>query len=122
MKNILRIIRIENFVFLLGVLYVYALFQFSWLLFLLLILVPDVCIIGYAKDPRLGAWTYNLAHSYVLPLLLVIVALILQIPPALAIALIWLAHISIDRACGFGLKLASFKETHLGRIGGAHEH
>ncbi|GLR92489.1 hypothetical protein GCM10007858_01070 [Bradyrhizobium liaoningense] len=39
-------------------------------------------------------------------------------PLTLSIALIWLAHIGIDRALGYGLKYsAGFSFTHLGRIG-----
>ena len=39
-------------------------------------------------------------------------------PLTLSIALIWLAHIGIDRALGYGLKYsAGFGFTHLGRIG-----
>jgi len=38
----------------------------------------------------------------------------------LPIALIWFAHIGIDRALGYGLKYTSgFKDTHLGRLGGS---
>ena len=39
-------------------------------------------------------------------------------PLTLSIAMIWLAHIGIDRALGYGLKYsAGFGFTHLGRIG-----
>ena len=39
-------------------------------------------------------------------------------PLTLSIAMIWLAHIGIDRALGYGLKyFAGFTFTHLGRIG-----
>jgi hypothetical protein len=41
-------------------------------------------------------------------------------PLVLSIAMIWLAHIGIDRALGYGLKYATgFGFTHLGRIGPA---
>ena len=37
-----------------------------------------------------------------------------------ALALIWIAHIGLDRALGYGLKYATgFGDTHLGRIGRA---
>jgi hypothetical protein len=37
---------------------------------------------------------------------------------AMAVALIWIAHIAIDRALAHGLKLPTgFQDTHLGRIG-----
>ena len=43
-----------------------------------------------------------------------------DVPLAEAVGLIWLAHVGIDRALGFGLKYASaFGDTHLGRIGRA---
>jgi hypothetical protein len=39
-------------------------------------------------------------------------------PLLLSVAMIWLAHVGIDRALGFGLKYsAGFGFTHLGRIG-----
>ena len=41
-------------------------------------------------------------------------------PVAIAVALIWTAHIGIDRALGYGLKYATaFGDTHLGQKGGA---
>ena len=39
-------------------------------------------------------------------------------PLLLSIAMIWLAHIGVDRALGYGLKYSEgFGFTHLGRIG-----
>ena len=39
-------------------------------------------------------------------------------PLVLSLAMIWLAHIGIDRALGYGLKYQTgFAFTHLGRIG-----
>ncbi|WP_348642737.1 DUF4260 family protein [Mesorhizobium sp. B2-4-15] len=41
---------------------------------------------------------------------------------AIAVALIWIAHIAIDRALGYGLELSTgFQDTHLGRIGRKRE-
>jgi hypothetical protein len=42
----------------------------SWGLFALLFLVPDVSMIGYFVNPRVGAITYNAVHTYVGPLFL----------------------------------------------------
>ncbi len=37
---------------------------------------------------------------------------------ALQVAAVWTAHIAMDRALGYGLKLSTgFSDTHLGRIG-----
>ncbi|HXW70563.1 MAG TPA: DUF4260 domain-containing protein [Methylocella sp.] len=90
----------------------------SWWLFALLILVPDLSILAYFAGPRTGAITYNAAHTYLGPLVLLASALLLAAPGASAIALIWGAHIGLDRALGLGLKYPeAFAATHLGRIG-----
>ncbi len=91
----------------------------GWLTFLLFILLPDLSMLGYLVGPRVGAVTYNAAHTWLTPVTLVAVAL-LGFPWALPAALIFAAHIGIDRAIGYGLKLPSgFKNTHLGTIGPA---
>ena len=65
-----------------------------------------------------GAVVYNAAHSLVGPIALAIAGLLLPSLPALALALIWVAHIGFDRLLGYGLKYAAgFGFTHLGRIG-----
>ena len=86
----------------------------------MLILVPDLSIAGYLFGNRAGAVIYNIAHVTIIPLGLALAALVLADLRIFAIAMIWLAHIGIDRALGYGLKYAQgFGYTHLGRIGRA---
>ena len=99
---------------------VYArIFPGHWGLFALLFLVPDVGLILYMIPGKESArvWAahgYNLMHFYGLPLLLGAAGWFLKSPAAEMVALIWLAHISFDRAVGYGLKYGnSFKVTHL---------
>ena len=91
----------------------------SWALFAALILVPDISMLGYVAGPRIGALTYNLAHNWVLVVLWLGIAWILDGGSfALSLPLILGTHIGIDRALGYGLKLPTgFRDTHLGRIG-----
>lgn len=90
----------------------------DWILFAELFLLPDLSMVFYIAGPRAGAVAYNAAHSTLGPLALAALSLVTDRHPALALALIWLAHIGFDRMLGYGLKLAgSFSETHLGRIG-----
>ncbi len=90
----------------------------SWWLFAALILAPDLSMLGYLAGPRVGAAAYNAVHTYVGPVLLFGAAAALGAPTALAAALVWSAHIGVDRALGYGLKYADgFSATHLGRIG-----
>jgi Domain of unknown function (DUF4260) len=86
----------------------------SWWLFAALWLVPDISIFGYMAGPRWGAYCYNTAHSYVLPVALAIIAMQFHRTAWLPFALIWFNHIGVDRLCGYGLKYpAGFGFTHL---------
>lgn len=90
----------------------------SWWLFAALILAPDVSMLGYLAGRRIGAIAYNAFHILIVPLLLLLFGHLSGHVVAIAVALIWIAHIAIDRALGYGLKLPSgFQDTHLGRIG-----
>ncbi len=86
----------------------------SWLQFVLLFLVPDFSMIGYLSGGRVGAFTYNLVHTYVGPLLLAAYGFSGPHRLWLLLSLIWIAHIGIDRMLGYGLKYSTqFKDTHL---------
>ncbi|MDZ5513589.1 DUF4260 domain-containing protein [Vibrio fluvialis] len=96
----------------------YSTSGFSWSLFGWLFLVPDIALLGYLFNPRVGAVAYNITHSLLIPLGLAAVGVILGGSLALSLAAIWIAHIGFDRALGYGLKYGSgFTHTHLGRIG-----
>jgi hypothetical protein len=92
----------------------------SWTTFALLLLLPDLSLIGYAAGPRAGAYAYNASHTYAAPALLGVLVHLGVLPGAWGWSLIWLAHIGLDRSLGLGLKFAtSFHATHLGPIGRA---
>ena len=96
----------------------YGAFGFSWLWFAVLILAPDLSMLGYLSGPRAGAIAYNTVHTLLAPGVLALAAWWLSLPWLAGLALILLAHIAADRALGYGLKLSTgFKDTHLGRIG-----
>lgn len=90
----------------------------GWLMLVLLLLVPDLSMLGYLGGAKVGAVVYNVIHSYLLPLILFAAALAGERHLILLCALIWIVHIGMDRMLGYGLKLESgFKHTHLGIIG-----
>jgi len=96
----------------------YASSGVSWWLFAVLILAPDLSMFGYLGGPRIGAIAYNALHILIVPVLLLLVGYLSNHAVAIAVALIWIAHIAIDRALGYGLKLSTgFQDTHLGPIG-----
>src|SRR4051794_34946491 len=89
-----------------------------WWAFLLLLIVPDVSMIGYVRGPRVGAIVYNVAHDLVTGVALTGLGLAVGSVPLAAIGTIFVAHSGMDRIAGYGLKLpSSFKDTHLGEIG-----
>jgi hypothetical protein len=111
------LLRIEEAVLLILTLFAYQHLHASWLLFAILFLPPDLFMLGYLINPRIGAATYNLAHTLAVPFILVLDGYIEHWPLTTAIALIWTAHIAFDRLLGYGLKYPTFfKDTHLQHI------
>jgi hypothetical protein len=109
-----QLLHLEGAVIFVASLYAYQWNHGSWLLFALLFLVPDLSMIGYAINARVGAITYNAIHTYIGPLVLGAYALFIGKHLLLLLALIWIAHIAFDRMLGFGLKYPTrFKDTHL---------
>lgn len=87
-----------------------------WLL--LLLLVPDISMVGYLGGPRLGALAYNLVHNLVIGLGALALGWFAAIAPLAIAGSVLVAHVGMDRSLGYGLKLPTdFKDTHLGRIG-----
>ena len=112
------LLRLEGLALFLGMVLLYAVWGGSWLVFALLFLAPDLSFLAYLAGPRAGALVYNAAHSYLAPVALMTAGFALSSPLPLSVAMIWLAHIGIDRALGYGLKYAAgFGLTQLGRIG-----
>ncbi len=117
MKKIIFILRSEALVFFISAIWLYAVVGASWWMFFILLLAPDVFMVGYFKDSQFGALIYNIGHTYVTPFLLFTVFWIFHIPVLLPISIIWVAHIGMDRLLGFDLKLdTNFKDTYLGNI------
>ena len=110
------LLRLEGFVLLAGSLMLYAQNQGEWWAFLTLLLAPDLSMVGYLRGPLMGAALYNLFHNYLPPAALAAFGVMSGNHLLVLLALIWLAHIGIDRLLGYGLKYSSgFKDTHIGR-------
>lgn len=105
-----------------GVVFVGALAAYIYLgangwLFVALLLAPDLSALGYLAGPRVGSTTYNLAHTYAWPALLLGIGFAMGLPLVLPFGLIWATHIGMDRMVGYGFKYPTgFKETHLRRV------
>jgi hypothetical protein len=111
------LLRLEGLAIAVAAVLLYADGEHSWWLFALLILTADVSFLGYLAGPRVGAAAYNLVHNLVLPIALGAAGLLADTEWAVAVALVWLTHIGVDRLLGYGLKYpTAFEDTHLQRV------
>jgi hypothetical protein len=115
MKNLLKL---EEF-FLFGLaLFLFSQLEYGWGTYALLFLTPDLSMIGYLLNPRIGSWTYNLIHHKGLAVTLYIFGYLLVTPWLMFAGTLLLGHSSLDRVFGYGLKHEdAFQSTHLGRLG-----
>lgn len=112
------IIKLEELgLFILGI-YLFSLLRFEWWWFLVLILAPDLAMLGYIFGNKSGAFFYNLFHHRGIAILIYIVGCYLKMELLQLIGIILFSHSAMDRFFGYGLKYESgFKYTHLGEIG-----
>jgi len=120
-KSLVRLppvlLRLEGLAVLGAALVLYFDLDYSVLALVLLFLTPDLSFLGYLGGPAIGAIAYNAVHTYVGPLVLGAIGVLANSDVATQVALIWSAHIGIDRLLGYGLKYpTSFKDTHLQRV------
>ena len=115
MKYILKLEYIALFV--LGI----AMFgqtNYSWWWFAGLFFAPDLSMVGYLINTKIGAICYNFAHHLGVAILVFMLGNYLNIIELEIAGSILLAHSAFDRMLGYGLKYSdSFKNTHLGKIG-----
>jgi len=115
--NMSRMLKLEGLLLLSGAVTFYIVLGGSGLLFAVLLFAPDLSMLGYLVNARTGAVVYNSAHLYLLPGILFALGYALTAPLAMQIALIWFAHIGMDRTMGFGLKYPTeFKDTHMQHV------
>jgi hypothetical protein len=111
------LLRLEGLAVLIAAVVLYFHEDFGWILFVALILAPDLSAAGYAFGPKVGAIAYDVAHTELFAVALGTAGVVVGSGAATKIALIWLAHIGADRLLGYGLKYpTAFMDTHFSRI------
>lgn len=115
MKNLLKI---EELAMMGLAIYLFSLLDYPWWLFAALFIAPDIGMLGYLINTKIGAFTYNLFHHKGIAVALYIAGIFLNIQVLMFAGLLMFAHSSFDRLLGYGLKYNdNFKHTHLGVIG-----
>lgn len=96
----------------------FAKLPFVWWVYPALLLVPDVSMLGYLINAKVGAFSYNLFHHKALAIAVGVAGLVLQINELALAGTLLFGHSSMDRMVGYGLKYATgFTDTHLGEAG-----
>ena len=115
MKNILKLEEIALFLF---SIFLFYQLNYSWWWFVALLLTPDLSMLGYLVNSKIGAYAYNLAHHKGVALMVMLAGAYFSNTHLEFAGIILLAHSSMDRIVGYGLKYTdSFNNTHLGTIG-----
>lgn len=111
-------LRLEGLAAFVGGIALYGAIGGNWLFVVPLILLPDLSAAGFLVGPRVGTIVYNAIHNWVPGIVVLGIGAWLAAPAVVLAASILIAHVGMDRAAGYGLKLpGSFKDTHLGRMG-----
>ena len=130
MKNLLRLEELAQFLLCLFILIAN---DVAWWYYVLLLIGPDIGMLGYLVNTKVGAVTYNLLHHKAIGLIFIVLGTYRYFATALVSLLfdtefetdaimiagfILFGHASLDRIFGYGLKFGdSFQHTHLGWIG-----
>lgn len=115
MKNLLRLEELAMFLF---SIFLFNQLHFAWRWFLVLILLPDISMIGYSVNNKIGAFCYNLVHHKGVALTIYIAGYHLRNEVLQLSGIILFRHWSMDSMMGYGLKYETgFTFTHLGTIG-----
>lgn len=119
------LLKLEEFAEVILGIYLFSLLDLSWWIFPALILLPDIGMVGYLFNTKIGAFLYNLFHHKAVAISCYLLGIWLASPLLQLIGIIVFSHAALDRIFDYGLKYAdSFKHTHLGWLnkkGEAHE-
>lgn len=111
MKNLIRLEEIALF----GLsIFLFSLLDYRWWLFPLLLLLPDLAMVGYIANSKAGAVVYNFVHHRGVAIAIYIIGGLIEQEILQLLGVILFAHSTLDRIFDFGLKYTDdFKHTHL---------
>ncbi|HIB37712.1 DUF4260 domain-containing protein [Mesonia sp.] len=111
-------LKLEELAMLLLGIFLFSQLNFSWWWFIGLFLAPDLGMLGYLINTKVGAFTYNLFHHKFVAIAIYFFGIFITSEIVQMIGILLFSHASFDRIFGYGLKYEKgFKFTHLGEIG-----
>lgn len=115
MKNLIKLEEVGQFLL---AMMLFSKLDYAWWMFPACLLLPDVSMIGYVINPKIGAYLYNIFHHKFIAIVVLIIGYLLANQLLIFSGIILFAHAAMDRIFGYGLKYTDdFKNTHLGFIG-----
>ena len=102
--NIKMLVKLEEVGLVLLSFYLFLALDYAWWWFPLLFFVPDVSMLGFLINPKVGALTYNFIHHKALSISIYLLGSFTQFPELQLAGLVMLGHSSFDRALGFELQ------------------
>jgi hypothetical protein len=114
MKTMIKLEELGLFIF--GI-YLFNQLNYQWWWFLALILAPDISMIGYLGNNKIGAVCYNIFHHRGIAIIVYLSGIFFSNAMVQLTGIILFSHASMDRIFGYGLKYETgFKFTHLGEL------
>jgi hypothetical protein len=112
------LLKLEEAVLFIACIIVFPQLGLSWWWFAGCILLPDIGMVGYAMNPKTGAYLYNFLHHKAVATVIGLSGILTGNTWLEFTGLILFAHACMDRMLGYGLKYEEgFRSTHLGQIG-----
>lgn len=113
-----QLIRLEEAAMFLFSAFLFSRLSFAWWWFPILILTPDISMLGYAAGNKVGAVIYDFFHHKAIALIVYVIGIYIGNEVLQLIGIILFGHSSMDRFFGYGLKyFEGFQFTHLGKTG-----
>ncbi len=114
METSLKIEELAQFLF--GI-FLFSQLDYAWWWFPVLLLTPDIGMLGYLVNTQVGAFTYNFFHHKAMAIMVLLIGYYLSNDLVALIGIILFSHSAMDRIFGYGLKYPDhFKHTHLGNL------
>ncbi|ADB36911.1 DUF4260 domain-containing protein [Spirosoma linguale] len=111
MKTLITIEEVAQFAL---SIFLFAKLPFVWWVYPALLLLPDVSMLGYLINTKVGAFSYNLLHHKAVAIAIGVAGLVLQNNELTLAGILLFGHSSMDRMIGAGLKYTTgFAHTHL---------
>lgn len=114
MKSILKL---EELAIVILSVFLFNQLNYAWWWYLALFLTPDIGMIGYLINNKIGAYSYNLFHHKGIAIIVFLLGGYFNNNELKLAGIILLGHSAFDRILNYGFKYTTgFKHTHLGNL------